>query len=188
MDEAIKLWKTIGRDALPQIIDLMDWDCGIEVGVQHGTFAEILLRSKKLASLQLVDIWKQIEGYRDDANLPDDEQEAIYAFCKMRLAPHSERLNYIRMLSADAVHALKHAQWDFAYIDADHSYAGAKADIEAYWPLISAGGCLAGHDYLDAELPQGSFGVKRAVSEFAKANGLTVHVTEEAWPSWLIFK
>lgn len=32
-------------------------------------------------------------------------------------------------------------------IDADHSYAGVKADFEAWWPLVQPGGMVIFHDY-----------------------------------------
>jgi hypothetical protein len=36
---------------------------------------------------------------------------------------------------------------DWAYIDGDHTYEGARADLGAFWSLIREGGCLAGDDY-----------------------------------------
>lgn len=36
---------------------------------------------------------------------------------------------------------------DMVFIDADHSYEGCKADIEAWIPNLKAGGILAVHDY-----------------------------------------
>jgi len=36
---------------------------------------------------------------------------------------------------------------DYVFVDADHSYAGCKGDIEAYWPTLKPGAIMAGHDY-----------------------------------------
>ena len=51
------------------------------------------------------------------------------------------------------------------------------------------GGLLAGHDYLDGVPGTGKYGVKTAVDEFVRREGLDLLVTEEKpYRSWLIFK
>jgi predicted O-methyltransferase YrrM len=45
-----------------------------------------------------------------------------------------------------AVHSF--APYDFIFIDADHSYAGAKADWETYHYMVRPGGIIALHDIL----------------------------------------
>jgi len=35
---------------------------------------------------------------------------------------------------------------DLLYVDGDHSYAGVKADVEMYGPLVRPGGLIALHD------------------------------------------
>ncbi|SMF42512.1 Methyltransferase domain-containing protein [Azospirillum oryzae] len=52
---------------------------------------------------------------------------------------------------------------DVIYIDGGHSYQEAKADIEAYWPLLRVGGVMIGDDYHE-DAP----GVIRAVTEFGE--------------------
>ena len=37
---------------------------------------------------------------------------------------------------------------DFLFIDADHSYEGAKTDFENYGPLVKSGGIIAFHDLI----------------------------------------
>jgi predicted O-methyltransferase YrrM len=51
-------------------------------------------------------------------------------------------------------------EFDFIFIDADHSYEAVKADIAAWSKRLAPGGTIAGHDY-DAHWP----GVMRAVDE-----------------------
>jgi hypothetical protein len=50
---------------------------------------------------------------------------------------------------------------DLVFIDADHSYEGVKADIEAWLPKVKVGGWIGGHDYKSPRFP----GVERAVHE-----------------------
>ena len=72
-------------------------------------------------------------------------------------------------------------------MDAQHHYEGAKTDLEAWWPKIRSGGILAGHDDLDGIIPEGNFGVKSAVDEFARERGLHVCVVlERVFPSYFI--
>ena len=51
------------------------------------------------------------------------------------------------------------------FIDGDHSYEAAKADIEAWRPKVRTGGLLNGHDYDSTRFP----GMYRAVDQFAEA-------------------
>ena len=50
--------------------------------------------------------------------------------------------------------------FDSIFIDADHNYAECRADIEAWQPLLNAGGLLCGHDYWTQDV-----GVMDAVNE-----------------------
>ena len=40
-------------------------------------------------------------------------------------------------------------QYDFVYIDADHTYESVKKDLELYLPKVKNGGIIGGHDYTD---------------------------------------
>ena len=67
---------------------------------------------------------------------------------------------------------------NMVFIDGDHSYEGAKGDIEAWVPLLPPGGIVAVHDYLKGDLepdPNGPHpmpwpGVDRAVEELLVPN------------------
>ena len=62
-----------------------------------------------------------------------------------------------------------------------------REDLGLWHAKVRAGGILAGHDYLDGELPAGSFGVKSAVDEFCAEHGLEVAVTTaDEWPTWVV--
>lgn len=51
-------------------------------------------------------------------------------------------------------------RFDSVFIDADHNYAECRADIEAWRPLLNAGGLICGHDYWTQDV-----GVMDAVNE-----------------------
>ena len=49
-------------------------------------------------------------------------------------------------LTSDVVHDFKDMEFNFLFIDANHSYAGCKADFENWSPLVRSGGEIAFHD------------------------------------------
>ncbi len=63
----------------------------------------------------------------------------------------------------------------FCFIDAGHSYENVHADITAWYPKMRRDGLLAGHDWYSGEP------VRRAVTDFANANGLTIKLTHSSW-------
>lgn len=183
------------RDHLPTILKERNLTAlGVEVGVQRGNFAAHILANWP-GMLYLVDPWRHLDNYRDDANVGDVEQEEIYKTamrqCLAATGGTEDRIRVYRELSLDAakMFATLGIQFDFVYIDADHSYAAAKADIEAWLPLVRPGGILAGHDFVpDGEYSYGSFGVKRAVTErFASDVVFVSQENDGNAPSWLVF-
>lgn len=74
--------------------------------------------------------------------------------------------------SADAAKLFADHSFDYVFIDADHSYMSARADILAWRPKVKSGGILAGHDYATTQQ-----GVVKAVDQiFPK-----VEVLENCW-------
>jgi hypothetical protein len=70
--------------------------------------------------------------------------------------------------------------FELVYIDADHSEAGCRADLEAGWRLLQSGGWLAGHDYSITPgrcvnpMHYAGFGVKAAVDAFCESHGVSI--------------
>ena len=89
------------------------------------------------------------------------------------------------------IEVLASERLDFVYIDGEHTYEAVRADLEAWWDRIGDHGIMAGHDWTDQPVHAG---VKRAVTEFAEARGLTVYLTtvpgyhRETCPSWYTYK
>ena len=92
------------------------------------------------------------------------------------------------MTGEEAVPHAGDGSLDFVYLDARHDEESIAQDLEMWRPKIRSGGVMAGHDYLDGDLPEGVFGVKTAVDRFFGAIGLEIHETEldRPWSSWWV--
>jgi hypothetical protein len=79
---------------------------------------------------------------------------------------------------------------DFVYLDARHDYRSVVEDVCAWFPLVTPGGILAGHDYVRSRyLHKTLFTVRQAVDKFAFDVGLQLHSTrepEENFPTWFV--
>ena len=166
---------------------------GVEVGVFTGALSSRLLKGKQNLALILVDSW---EGDGAAYAVPDDDwhgqlskqdQDRFFEETKRAVGFAGDRVSIMKMRSAQAARELKNTPGspiDFVFLDADHSYAGCAMDISAWWPLVRTGGLLCGHDY---DNPVGeTWGVKRAVDQFAAVKGRAVELGENF--TWFIRK
>jgi len=162
---------------------------GVEVGVRLGKFSELILREWEGRLLISIDPWQEATEaeYADRANLEQDSHDWYHAATQKRLAQFGERSQVWRMTSDEGAARVEPASADFVYIDARHDYESVREDLALWHPKLRPGGILAGHDYLDGEIPAGSFGVKSAVDEFCAEWGLEVIVTtDDEWPTWMV--
>lgn len=150
----------------------------VEVGVAEGHYSSIFL-SLWPGKYVMVDRWAHIPGYDDVMNGPDEEHQERFRQALAVAAQYANRVHVLRADSLTAAEQFGDRTLDFVYIDADHSYAGCKADIYAWAPKVKAGGILAGHDYYNRP----PFEVRRAVAETC---GGPCGVTHEPSPSWWV--
>lgn len=146
----------------------------IEIGVDRGSFSDLILKELSPKKLYLVDPWEP--GY--DKNSPITH----YGGSSTRTAYSTvESLNRVKTrfskeieegqvelrqgFSYDVVDDLPDAYFDFIYIDATHVYESVKADLNAYLPKLKKNGVMAGHDYFSNN---GIFSVIPAVDEFVE--------------------
>lgn len=153
---------------------------GAEVGVRDGEFALWTLKHSELSLLHLVDPWKAQDKqvYNDVSNVRQEEHDARHNDVVAAMhAAHPGRFKVHRTYSVDAARSFNDGSLDYVYLDARHDYAGVAEDLVAWWPKLARGGVLAGHDFVpDGEHEAGSFGVQRAVAEFAARERREVQV------------
>lgn len=141
---------------------------GAEIGVFAGELSRKLLKRTDL-TLYLVDSWaaQHDPQYADSgdfhAGLTEAQQERYFRMTHHMVYFAGPRAKIIRKESREAAKQIPDGSLDFVFIDADHSYEGCKADIDAWTPKVRSGGLITGHDYENTAFPR--FGVKRAVDE-----------------------
>lgn len=176
------------RTRLEMIAELPVGLFGAEIGVQRGDFSAEMLTTR-VKRLLLVDCWRPTANVSaDPANIDEGGHEENYRFTLNRFSREiaARRVVIMRTTSLFAASWVQSMSLDFAFIDADHSYEGALADLEAWEKTIKPGGWLMGHDYVDNEASRRmGFGVVAAVDEFCRRHPWEiVAVTNEEWPSF----
>jgi predicted O-methyltransferase YrrM len=148
----------------------------VELGSAFGRSAafmcEEIVKSGKRIEFHCVDAWETKGAYQTFWNNLREHKRAtdfLLVFHKMFTA-------------ASAVEfAAQELDFDFVFIDADHSYEGVKADIEGFLPLVMPGGIIAGDDYSVPDYP----GVVRAVDE-AFGDKVERRVGPNGYPHWFV--
>jgi hypothetical protein len=179
------------RKQLPDLLNRRGLgDTGVEIGVKRGFFSELILRSWHGRRLISVDPWREASQneYRDVSNVGQEQHDRFYEETVARLERFGDRSEIWRTTSIEAAARIDPGTLDFVYVDARHDYSAVKEDLEHWFAKLRPGGIFAGHDYIDGETPQGTFGVKSAVDEFFEARGLAVKPTygDAPWVSWLV--
>ncbi len=161
---------------------------GAEIGVQTGVYSQTLRQSWEGRELYLIDRWRFDPGYKDIANIPDEEQKENYMIVVEKFID-DDSVQIIRKDSLEAARQFPDEFFDWLYLDADHSLEGCANDLRAWYPKLKTGGIFAGHDYIDGEFIGGVFGVKSAVDGFISGLNTGLYLTEETpLRSWYFVK
>jgi hypothetical protein len=179
------------RDDLPVLFNRLGFlGVGAEVGVRNANYSAWILHRWAGRQLISIDPWTAAPGDEcvDVANVTQRRHDDLYTQAVHRLMPFGDRSAIWRMSSAEAARQVPDASLDFVYLDARHDEAAITEDLTLWEPKVRSAGVLAGYDYLDGRLLEGTFGVKAAVDHYFGAKRLEVHVTEGdgPWSSWWV--
>jgi len=127
----------------------------LEIGTGGGaTLALFHLFAPPNAHIVSVDLW----GGQFGAGYPPWKR---WLFKSFRQHEQKQTLIYGNSHKPRTIERVKKAfggqPIDLLFIDADHTYRGARTDFENYYPMVARGGLIAVHDI--AENPDHRFGV-----------------------------
>lgn len=191
--ENLEFSKIKMRKNFCDLINNKKYKTAVEIGVYKGNFSKILMSGSNLEMMYGVDPWQQ-KYIREKFNVED-----IYLDAIKQLDPYISIGKYkiVRTISKKAAEMFSNSgvQFDFIYLDGDHSYTGITEDLKLWWPLVRVGGCLAGHDFTDwtkrinKENPKFIRKVKSAVIDFfGKLNREFKTTYMDSPKSWWIIK
>lgn len=122
------------------------WTHGAELGLWEGSTIARVLRECRNMHMIGVDLWEPQPDNPGPEGYDGWDHDQHEATCRARVAPFASRARIIKGRTVDAALKVDDASLDFVFIDADHSEAGARADIAAWGPKIRPGGWIMGHD------------------------------------------
>lgn len=157
-----------------------------EVGVFNGDFSQVLVEKTHPECLHLVDCWDQPAD--DPASQGISGEDRWKTVCERYGAEiEAGKVEVHRAPSVEAAAAFPDHHFDWIYLDADHSYEGVRADLEAWAPKLKPDGILWGHDYAQHDNAKRlNFGVVPAVNEFLKSTHRQLAaLTMDNDPSWI---
>jgi beta-1,4-mannosyl-glycoprotein beta-1,4-N-acetylglucosaminyltransferase len=105
-----------------------------------------IIKEKKIEVIAIDTFEGSVSESEGQASPIDAKKDNIYpAFVdNMETAGISPSVFIANTHDASAIFPDNH--FDMVFIDADHSYASARQDIQDWWPKVKRGGFLAGHD------------------------------------------
>jgi predicted O-methyltransferase YrrM len=80
--------------------------------------------------------------------------------------PHKDKIVFYKETSDTCVHKFQDEQFDYIFIDGDHSYEGVKKDLNNYYSKVKKDGVFSGHDINLSS-------VQQAIKEFREQNLIT---------------
>lgn len=142
---------------------LPHWGTVAELGVDRGGFSERILAITEPRTLHLVDVWATTRYH-------DGLFEQVREHFAEPIAEGRVRIH--RKDSLAAAGDFVDGQFDWIYIDTDHSYQTTARELRRYAPKVKPNGLIAGHDYLMGNwVSSYRYGVIEAVHEFCVEEG-----------------
>lgn len=137
----------------------------LEIGVAQGKHMLEILRDKNVRYVG-VDRWECVPLKHEPNKMKNwDTQEKwdeVYKSVLQKVEPYKNRASIIRGNSVDVVPTLVN-KFDIIYVDGDHSYEGAKKDLELALTKLKENGVIKVDDLHYSD-------VKKAFQEFVEEN------------------
>ena len=154
----------VGSVDLAKLFAELNFNVGVEIGVDRGEYSEILCKANPNLVLSCIDPWVA-DTYEDgipDKAAPFDE---YYKLAVTRLAPYNCEI--LRKTSAEALEDFPDNSLDFVYIDANHDFPNFIFDLHNWIKKVRVGGIVSGHDFVYYSYKKFNH-VKRALIAYAR--------------------
>jgi len=167
---------------LETLIKANGWTLGCELGVFRGDTFKYLVQNCPDLVLIGIDTWEHPEAEATDPGFrsySEHDLEGYLAHLNKWAVNYVQRARLVRGDTVRVLDALQDHEFDFVFIDADHTYEGVHRDITAAFRRVRHGGMILGHDYNPKDFP----GVVRAVDEHFGADALKF--ADHVWGAWI---
>lgn len=162
---------------LANFINEYNYKTGVEIGTAYAGNAVHLLANTRLEKFYTVDPFITTGEYNAMPGLKGFDYEMLFMFAYHRLSIYGN-CNLLRCTSKKLFEVLKEDQdkqtakieFDFFFLDGDHSYETVLYECGEAVKYIRKGGALIGHDYNIFE------SVNEAVQQFAIETGKEIHL------------
>lgn len=145
----------------------------VEVGTAEGRLSRNFLEWG-IEKLYLIDIWEKVPFIKGCASFEQDWHNSNYeSVLKVKSDFPDRDVILLKGFSYIMADEIPNESVGLVYIDGDHTYEGARADIDSYWPKLVNGGIMAFHDAANP-----TYGVRDAIFDFTKG-GHGMNMLEE---------
>lgn len=154
----------------------------LQIGVFTGNASAWLLNNILTdESSVLVDVDPWCGNIQHEVYNWDDIQEAY----KEQVKPHGSKVKTYKMFSKEYFALSKEKDFDFIYVDGDHSPEGFTIDADGSFPLLKSGGIMAFDDY-EWRHPAGiEFDPKPAMDKWLDKHKDDVEILSKGWQIWM---
>lgn len=142
-----------------------------EVGVAEGRLSKQFLEWG-IEKLYLIDIWENVPFIKGCGSFEQQWHDGNFAKVLEAIKGREEDVMILKGFSYKMAQHIPDKSLGLAYIDADHTQEGARADIDSFWPKLVPGGIMAFHDAANP-----SYGIRDAMHDFTK--GIGINMLEE---------
>jgi len=145
----------------------------VEIGLGHGTTMKYLINNIKDKDFVFygVDPFVRYEGLHrkglahSESAFDNNKKEILSTLL-------DDRFIFCDGFSHDEADKFETESIDLVFIDGNHTFKYVKQDIEDWYPIVSVGGILAGHDYYPPGRVHHYRQVGRAVEQFCKKKNI----------------
>ena len=141
---------------------------GLEIGICKGeNIVHFLEQTNRIDKIHCIDPYLP---YMDWVGpVTQEDMDLWYEITMKNFAPHMDKIVMYKDTSENCVGKFENEQFDYIFIDGDHSYEGVIKDLYNYYDKVKTGGIFSGHDINLSD-------VQKALKEFRSVNNINAEI------------